>query len=68
MQIYPKKIIMHFKLNPTKYLLTEYLLTDKLRDVTNIGHLGCGNLEFVLYNDKDIAFAKELLEKAYNEN
>lgn len=63
MQIYPKKIIMHFKLNPTKYLLT-----DKLRDVTNIGHLGCGNLEFVLYNDKDIAFAKELLEKAYNEN
>lgn len=58
-----KKILMHYKLNPANYQLT-----NKLRDVTDRGHLGYGYLQLIVQNKEDIAFAKELLAKAYNEN
>ena len=38
------------------------------RDVTNIGHWGCGPVELHLQNNRDLEKAKPLIERAYNEN
>ena len=38
------------------------------RDVTNIGHWGCGPVELCLQNGTDFEKAKPLIDRAYNEN
>lgn len=38
------------------------------RDVTNIGHWGCGAVELHLKNTSDFEKAKPLIDRAYNEN
>lgn len=38
------------------------------RDVTNIGHWGCGAVELHLQNAEDFEKAKPLIDRAYNEN
>ena len=38
------------------------------RDVTNIGHWGCGAVELHLQNAADFKKAKPLIDRAYNEN
>lgn len=38
------------------------------RDVTNIGHWGCGAVELQLKNKADLEKAKLLINRAYNEN
>lgn len=38
------------------------------RDVTNIGHWGCGAVELYIQNAADFEKAKPLLDRAYNEN
>ncbi len=38
------------------------------RDVTNIGHWGCGAVEVHLKNKADFEKAKALIDRAYNEN
>ena len=38
------------------------------RDVTNIGHWGCGAVELHLQNAADFEKAKPLIDRAYNEN
>lgn len=38
------------------------------RDVTNIGHWGCGAAELHLQNTADLEKAKPLIDRAYNEN
>lgn len=38
------------------------------RDVTNIGHWGCGPVELHLHNTMDLEKAKPLIDRAYNEN
>lgn len=38
------------------------------RDVTNIGHWGCGPVELHLQNTMDLEKAKPLIDRAYNEN
>lgn len=38
------------------------------RDVTNIGHWGCGAVEVQLKNKADFEKAKALIDRAYNEN
>ena len=63
MEIYQAKVLVNFKLNPDDFKLTE-----TLRDVRNIGHWGCGDLQLILRNDSEIALAKELMLKAYEEN
>lgn len=55
--------MLNFKLNPD-----DFKLTDTLRDVRNIGHWGCGDLQLILRNDSEIELAKELMLKAYEEN
>lgn len=38
------------------------------RDVTNIGHWGCGAVELHIQNAADLEKAKPLIDRAYNEN
>lgn len=38
------------------------------RDVTNIGHWGCGAVELHIKNKSDFEKAKPLIDRAYNEN
>lgn len=38
------------------------------RDVTNIGHWGCGAVELHIKNSADFEKAKPLIDRAYNEN
>lgn len=38
------------------------------RDVTNLGHWGCGSVELHLQNGVDLEKAKPLIDRAYNEN
>ena len=63
MEIYQAKVLVNFKLNPDDYKLTE-----TLRDVRNIGHWGCGDLQLILRSGAELDLAKELMQKAYEEN
>lgn len=63
MEIYQTKIVVNLKLNPDQFALNDYL-----RDVRNIGHYGCGDLQYIVKTDKDLNQVKELIEKAYKEN
>ncbi len=38
------------------------------RNVTNIGHWGCGPVELHLQTNGDLEKAKPLIDRAYNEN
>ena len=38
------------------------------RDVTNIGHWGCGSVELHIQNSADFEKAKPLIDRTYNEN
>ena len=63
LEIYQGKILLNCRLNPD-----DFKLTDSLRDVRNIGHWCCGDLQLIMKSDKEMELAKQLLEKAYNEN
>jgi len=63
MEIYQSKILLNIKLNPD-----DFKLDDELRDVREIGHWGCGDLELVIKNKNQIDKAKELLRKSYELN
>lgn len=56
------KLKMYFKLNPSKYN------DDCLRNVTELGHWGTGNLEMTITDESQIELAKQLIQDAYNEN
>lgn len=56
------KLVMFFKLDPAKYS------HECLRDVSNLGHWGTGNLEMTITEESQIEFAKQLIQDAYNEN
>lgn len=63
LEIYQTKILLNVKLNPDNFSLT-----DSLRDVKEIGHWGCGDLQLILKSEKEVNLAKDLLQKAYDEN
>ena len=62
-EIYQGKILVNCKLNPK-----DFQLTDSLRDVSSIGHWGCGDLQLIIKSENEIELAKSLLQKAYDEN
>ena len=59
-----KKLILNLPLDVTTVSFKEGFS----RDVTNIGHWGCGAVEVHLKNKDDLENAKPLISKAYNEN
>ena len=63
MEIYKSNIRLNVKLNPNDYTLSE-----NLRDVSEIGHWGCGDLQLIIKSEKDVPLAKELIQKSYEEN
>ena len=58
------KLLVYTRLDPTSVQLEEGFT----RDVTNIGHLGSGNLEITIRNDADFEKAKPLLDRSYEAN
>ena len=50
--------------------LTEDFLFEEgfSRDVTNIGHWGCGAVELYLQSSADFEKAKSLIDRAFDEN
>ena len=63
MEIYQSKILVNFRLDPKNYQLS-----DSLRDVGNIGHWGCGDLQIIIKSTKELELTKRLLQEAYDEN
>ena len=62
-EIYPTKILVNFKLNPDNYQLD-----DSLRDIREIGHWGCGDMQISLKIGDDLTKTKELLKQSYELN
>ena len=59
-----KKMILHLPLDVNSVTFEEGFS----RDVTNIGHWGCGAVELHIQNSMDFEKAKPLIDRAYNEN
>lgn len=57
-------ILIYLTLDPN----TKKLENGFTRDVSNIGHLGAGNLEIILKNSDDFNRAKTLITKSYESN
>lgn len=56
------KLKMYFKLDPTKYS------NECLRDVSDLGHRGTGDLEMTITDECQMELVKQLIQDAYNEN
>ena len=65
MEIYQSNIRLNLKLDPNQY---KNQLNDSLRDIRNIGHWGCGDLQLIIKDTDDLTLAKDLIKKAYDEN
>lgn len=59
-----RKLQVFLKLDPTSVILEEGFT----RDVTNIGHLGTGNLELTISNADDLTKALPLIQASYEAN
>ncbi len=65
MEIYQSNIRLNLKLDPEQF---KSQLNDNLRDIRNIGHRGCGDLQLIIKENDDLTLAKDLIKKAYDEN
>ena len=63
-EIFKEEILLHLKLNPS----TVKFEKDFTRDVTGIGHYGTGDVELHIKNQNDLAKARDLLLRTYQEN
>lgn len=59
-----KKLVVNLPLDVSTFTFEEGFS----RDVTNLGHWGCGSVELHLQNSTDLEKAKPLIDRAYNEN
>ena len=62
--ILKKKMILNLPLDVNSVIFEEGFS----RDVTNIGHWGCGSVELHIQNSADFEKAKPLIDRAYIEN
>ncbi len=63
-EIYRVKILLTLKLNPEKVELVDGFT----RDMRNVGHYATGDLQITIKTIEDFEKAKELIDRAYNEN
>lgn len=63
LEIYQSKVLLHVKLNPD-----DYELSDILKDVRTVGHWGCGDLQLIIKSKGELDFAKKLILDAYHNN
>ena len=61
LEIHKKHLLLYLRLDPNNIDLDNAIL----RDVSEIGHFGTGDLEVRVENKDDIYFTKSLIEKAY---
>lgn len=59
-----KKLVVNLPLDPATVIFEEVFS----RDVSGLGHWGCGAVELHLQNNADLEKAKALIDRAYNEN
>lgn len=59
-----KKLVVNLPLDPATVIFEEGFS----RDVSGLGHWGCGAVELHLQNNADFEKAKALIDRAYNEN
>lgn len=59
-----KKLVVNLPLDPATVIFGEGFS----RDVSGLGHWGCGAVELHLQNNADLEKAKALIDRAYNEN
>lgn len=62
-EICQTNIKLNLKLNPLNFQLN-----DSLRDISNLGHWGCGDLQLIIKDTNCLKLAKELINQAYDEN
>ena len=65
MEIYQSNIRLNLKLDPEQF---KSQLSENLRDIRNIGHWGCGDIQLIIKENDDLTLAKDLTKKAYDEN
>ena len=65
-EIRQKTILLYLRLNPNNYL--EEQEAGLVRDVSNIGHWGTGDLEITLKSADEFEQIKYLIDQSYNEN
>ena len=63
-EIYPNKVVLHLRLDPDEVELQDGFI----KGMRNIGHWGTGDLQIVLKSVEDFEKARELIDRAYNEN
>lgn len=63
LEIYQSKVLLHVKLNPD-----DYELSDILKDVRTVGHWGCGDLQLTIKSRSELELAKKLIFDAYEGN
>ena len=57
-----RRRLIYLSISPIEVNLED----NRVRDVSDIGHYGTGDVELRIKNKEDILLAKELIEKAYN--
>ena len=65
-EVRQKSILLYLRLNPDNYL--EEQKAGLVRDVSNIGHWGTGDLEITLKSAEKLERIKYLIDQSYNEN
>ena len=63
-EVYQSQILCHLKLNPD----TVDLIPGFIEDVRTKGHWGTGDLRLIIKSIEDFEKAKQLIDRAYNEN
>lgn len=63
-EVNQKQILLHLRLNPDDIQLENGFT----RDMRNTGHYGTGDLQITIKNAEDFQKAKNLIDRAYNQN
>lgn len=62
--LYKDKLLLYLKLNPSSVKIEKGFT----RNVSKINHWGTGDIEITIKNQADFSKAKNLIDRAYNEN
>lgn len=64
LEVHKSHLFLYLRLEPEEVDVENQII----RDVSNIGHFGTGDIEVRLESKDDVDFAKDLILKAYNKN
>lgn len=67
LEVFSAKIQIYLKLHAEK-LENEINQNPNMRDVTHIGHYGTGDVELIIRTKEELEFAKNFIQRAYDEN